>query len=388
MHCTQADCIGCFGAGCYVVGQNGQCYTIVGSYCGDCHECYEENVSSKSRPRRKGQCTGNCMSCHGQCINVLGQTFSCDENCSCQSYYVVVGPVGGIISDTCNGQNLSCDENCSCNSYDNIISDTCNMAGGMLYGGGGMNNNVRSRRTSSRLNDSRVSGMGNNGRPGITSSQRRAGGRNPMRKTNTPNRLRSRRDNVAHISEGIKPSPPNISAPRPGNVKQACDSWCQVYTVPGYVSAQAFTSSCGGICDKDYSKMYVCNCVISPVYENLFDNDPYMAGYEIDAGDCKGNYTFRLDGYSFGNGNFHEGGNALHTSDTPYGDGYQSNILCDRQALMDYDASCPGPYHMSCNTNEDCAQYDYLGGNVFGNDSCFGEDCMVCDSGCCNCGCV
>ena len=162
MHCTQADCIGCFGAECYVVGQNGQCYTLLGSYCGDCHECYEDNTPTKIRPRQKGQCTGNCTSCHGQCINIMGQTFPCDGNCSCNSY-------SSIISNTCNGQNLSCDENCSCNSYDNIISDTCNMAGGMLYGGGGMNNNVRSRRTSSQRSQRRT----------------RTGGRNPMRRTRT-----------------------------------------------------------------------------------------------------------------------------------------------------------------------------------------------------------
>ena len=99
MHCTQADCIGCFGAECYDARSNG-CYKLDGTYCGDAMAtCYTDHVGgaapSRPMPNRK--------------------------------------------------------------------------------------NNIR--RNSSRFNDSRMSGMGNNGRPGITSSQRRMNTRDRINNT-------------------------------------------------------------------------------------------------------------------------------------------------------------------------------------------------------------
>lgn len=95
MHCTQADCIGCFGSECYDARSNG-CYKLDGTYCGDAMAtCYTDHAGgaapSRPMPNRK--------------------------------------------------------------------------------------NNIR--RNSSRLNDSSISGIGNNGKPGIKSSQRRVR-RKPM----------------------------------------------------------------------------------------------------------------------------------------------------------------------------------------------------------------
>jgi len=51
MHCNQTDCIGCFGNECQSV-RNGQCYTLSGTYCGDCHDCFDEDITTNNRNNR------------------------------------------------------------------------------------------------------------------------------------------------------------------------------------------------------------------------------------------------------------------------------------------------------------------------------------------------
>ena len=50
-HCNQTDCIGCFGVECQSV-MNGQCYTLSGTYCGDCHNCFDEDITTNNRNNR------------------------------------------------------------------------------------------------------------------------------------------------------------------------------------------------------------------------------------------------------------------------------------------------------------------------------------------------
>ena len=66
-HCNQTDCIGCFGVECQSV-MNGQCYTLSGAYCGDCHECFDEDITTNNRNQHNGT-QSNLRTRQGQFIN-------------------------------------------------------------------------------------------------------------------------------------------------------------------------------------------------------------------------------------------------------------------------------------------------------------------------------